>query len=149
MKEVILVSSCLCGNNCKYNGGNNFNEDIVSLKEKYQCILVCPEVMGGLGIPRSPSEIQEDGTVWNKDGENVSDNYLFGAKKALAIAKKYGATKALLKEGSPSCGVMNISDGTFAGKKISGSGITTKLLRENGITVYSSENIRTLLEERA
>lgn len=146
MKEKLLISSCLCGSCCKYNGGNNLLKEFPIIKEKYELILVCPEVLGGLSIPRNPSEIKGD-KVYNNIGEDVTDAFNLGAKKALAIALENGVTKAILKESSPSCGVKNIYDGSFSGKKISGSGITTRLLEDNNIKVYSSLDVSKLMED--
>ncbi len=146
MKEKLLISSCLCGSCCKYNGGNNLLKELPILKEKYELIQVCPEVLGGLSIPRNPSEIKGN-RVYNNLGLDVSDAFHLGAKRALAIALENGVTKAILKESSPSCGVNNIYDGSFSGKKISGSGITTKLLEDNNIKVYSSLDVEKILED--
>lgn len=144
MKEVLLVSSCLGGNNCKYNGGNNYNPLIEKIKEKYQVIFFCPETLGKLPIPRVPSEINGC-LVMSKDGDSVTMEYNLGAAISLSLLKKYNCKKALLKEKSPSCGVHYIYDGTFTGKLIKGSGITATLFKENGVTLYSEEEIDQLL----
>lgn len=144
MKESLLISACLCGELCKYNGGHNLISTFDQLKEKYNLIYICPESDGGLSTPRNPSEIKGQ-KVFMNDGRDVTKEYQQGASIALARAKEFYCTKALLKEKSPSCGVHYIYDGTFSGKKISGSGITTKLLNENGITVYSELEVNKLL----
>lgn len=144
MKEKLLISSCLCGNQCKYNGDHNQIVELDKLKERYELICICPEVLGKLPIPRDPSEIQKDGRVVSNQGIDVTDAYNTGARLALSIAQKYGVTKALLKDGSPSCGVCFIYDGSFTGVKISGDGITTKLLKKHKIKVFSSNDITKL-----
>ena len=142
--ENLLISSCLVGNNTKYNGKNNYLPLIEKLKDKYNLIVICPEVMGGLSIPRDPSEIKGDKVISNK-GNDVTKEYNLGAKIALELAKKYNCKKALLMEKSPSCGVRKIYDGTFSKNLIDGMGITTKLLYENKIEVYSKDEIDLLL----
>lgn len=142
--ENLLISSCLVGNNTKYNGKNNYLPLIEKLKDKYNLIVICPEVMGGLSIPRDPSEIKGDKVISNK-GNDVTKEYNLGAKIALDLAKKYNCKKALLMEKSPSCGVRKIYDGTFSKNLIDGMGITTKLLYENKIEVYSKDEIDLLL----
>lgn len=145
MKEKLLISSCLCGNCCKYNGGHNLLPQLDELKEKYHLICVCPEVLGKLSTPRPPSEIIKDNIVYNNIGQDVTKNFNLGARLALVVANKNSVIKALLKEGSPSCGVYKIYDGTFSGTKIEGNGITTRLLKENNIEVYSSDEVNILL----
>ena len=98
MKEKLLISSCLLGNNVKYNGKNNYIDGIEALKEKYDLIIICPEVMGGLSIPRIPSEIIND-NVFNKEGINVTKEFEKGANIALELVKKHNIKKALLKDG--------------------------------------------------
>lgn len=144
MKEYILVSACLTGKNTKYNGGNNYISKIEALKEKYELILICPEVDGGLSTPRNPSEII-NGKVFMNNGTDVTLEYYTGANIALGLAKKYNCTKALLKEKSPSCGTHKIYNGKFEGTLIDGMGITAKLLAENNILVYSENQIDELL----
>lgn len=138
--EKILVSACLAGVNCKYNGENNLNPQVMELVKSGQAVLICPEQMGGLPTPRLASEIIGD-KVFNTSGENLTDNFQRAAHECLRLAKLYGITRAVLKERSPSCGVHTIYDGSFSGKKISGSGITTRLLIENGIEVISEEEL--------
>lgn len=135
----ILVSSCLTGLDCKYNGGNNFSKKISALMDKHVIIPVCPEVLGGLPTPRPPAEIK-GGYVINKEGVDVTQNFKAGAKKALEAAKKYNCTVAVLKSNSPSCGFGRIYDGTFSGTLIDGNGITAALLKENGIRVLTEND---------
>ena len=144
---MYIISACLCGVNCKYNGLNNYNEKCNELFISGKAILVCPEQLGGLSTPRVPSELQDNtlniiknnGKILNKDGEDVTENFLKGAREVTTIAKKLNIKKAILKEGSPSCGVNYIYDGTFTGNKIKGNGITTELLKALDIEVISEE----------
>ena len=122
----IAVSSCLLGINCKYNGKSNYNEEIVKLKEKYEIIPICPEVLGGLPIPRVPSEIINNKVI-NQEGIDVTKNYIDGANKALQILKDNNIKIVILKAKSPSCGKGEIYDGTFSHTIVKGNGITSKL----------------------
>lgn len=130
----ILVSACLLGIDCKYNGKNNKNEQVLQLLKGHDLIPVCPEIMGGLQTPRTPSEIQEDQVI-TKDGRNVTKQYQKGAEETLKIAKLYNCKNAILKEKSPSCGCGKIYDGTFTGTLIDGDGITARLLKEHGVKI--------------
>lgn len=134
--EKILVSACLLGINCKYDGENNKNDKVLEYLKDKEVIPICPEIMGGLPTPRIPSEIK-DNKVINKEGLDVTDNFLKGAKEVLYLAKLFNVNKALLKAKSPSCGVGEVYDGTFTHTKINGDGITTKLLKENNIEVIT------------
>ena len=144
MKEKLLISSCLLGNNVKYNGKNNYIDGIEALKEKYDLIIICPEVMGGLPIPRIPSEIINN-NVFNKEGINVTNEFEKGANIALELVKKHNIKKALLKDGSPSCGSTYIYDGTFNGIKINDFGITVRRLLKENIKIYTEKNWMELL----
>lgn len=135
--EKILISACLVGDNTRYDGGNNYLPVVEKLKEKYELIPFCPEVMGGMSIPREPCEIQGP-DVKTKDGVSKVKEYNLGAKKALEACRLFGIRIAILAESSPSCGVRNVYDGHFNQTKIPGKGITTRLLEENGIACYSS-----------
>lgn len=143
---MVLVSACLMGEKCRYDGDDNLIPEIV--EKLNDVVLCCPEVMGGLSTPRVPAEITggtaEDvidgkAQVITKDGADVTEAFLAGAYQALALAKENKVSVAILKERSPSCGSCLIYDGTFAGKQILGAGITTALLRRHGIRVYSEE----------
>ena len=142
--ERILISACLVGDNVKYDGGNNKNPLIEKLLEKYELVPFCPEVEGGLPIPRHPSE-QRDEQVINDIDEDVTDQFEHGADLALNICLYLKITKAILKERSPSCGVHSIYDGTFSHKVIPGMGVTAALLKRKGIEVYSEDEIESLL----
>ena len=137
---TILVSACLLGENCKYNGGNNLNERVLRYVAGHEVIPVCPEVMGGLPTPRVPAEIVQ-GVVINREGVNVVHEYRLGAQKALQIAKEKQIDLAILQSRSPSCGVKEIYDGTFSGKRIPGQGVTAKLLSDNGFAVMDAEEL--------
>ena len=139
-KPNIVVSACLLGYNCKYNGGNNYCSKIEELKEQYDFIDICPEVLGGLPTPRVPSEIIGDKVI-NKDGLDVTDNYNKGARLALEKAKSNDCKIAILKAKSPSCGCGKIYDGSFTSTLIDGDGVTTKLFKRNNIKVYTEEDI--------
>ncbi len=136
----ILVSACLLGENCKYSGGNNENNDIIKLSEKYTLIPVCPEKLAGLTIPREPCEIIGR-KVFNKVGEDVTEAFYDGAEKTLYVAEEAGCRVAVMKERSPSCGFGKIYDGTFSGKLIDGNGIAADLLYKNGITVIGETQL--------
>lgn len=142
---MYLISSCLCGVNCKYSGGNNLNEKCLKLFKEGKAILVCPEQLGGLSTPRTQAEIKgtpegvinKEDKVVTKYNVDVTEEFLKGAYETLYIAKLSNVEKAILKEGSPSCGVNYIYDGSFTGKKIDGKGITATILKENGIEIIS------------
>lgn len=136
----ILVSACLLGHNCKYNGGNNLNEKLLDFLKGHEIVPICPESLGGLPIPRPPAEIV-DGVVINKEGKNVNEEFRKGSGKALEIALANRIDFAILKANSPSCGSGRIYDGTFTGTKISGDGTFTKLLKAQGIKVITEEDI--------
>jgi uncharacterized protein YbbK (DUF523 family) len=133
-----IVSACLCGENCRYDGKSTLSENIKRLVDERKAIMVCPEVEGGLSIPRYPCEIRNN-KVLNIQNEDKTIEFVSGAEKVLKIAKKHNIKKAILKEKSPSCGSSFIYDGTFSRKLIKGQGITTELLREHGIEVISDE----------
>ncbi len=145
MREKLLVSACLLGENCKYSGGNNYTPDVEALKEKFDVIPVCPEQMGGLPTPRIPAERVGE-KVLTREGTDVTAEYRRGAEETLAIAKANGVKFAVLQERSPSCGSECVYDGTFSGKLIPGQGVTAQLLEENGIKVYSSGRIAEFLK---
>ena len=134
IKEKILVSACLLGLNCKYDGTNNYSEEIDEFLKDYEVIPICPEIMGGLPTPRCPAEIIGDKVI-TKEGADVTEQYEKGAKECLFLAKKYNVKKALLKLRSPSCGHLQIYDGTFSHTLIDGNGVTTELLECNGIEI--------------
>lgn len=136
----IAVSACLLGENCKYNGGNNYNKKLVDFVKGHEVIALCPEVLGGLSTPRLPAEIV-NGLVKQENGKYVDDEFKKGAKKALDIVKKNKIDLVILQSRSPSCGVNNIYDGSFTGKLIEGRGIFAKILMENNIKVIDVEDL--------
>ena len=156
----ILVSSCLLGEDVKYDGTNSSiasNPKVsFSLKELFMDILCdneiysfCPEVAGGLGVPRIPAEIVKKDKpfiVQNQNGEDVTINFLLGAKKALDLCKEENIKVALMKSNSPSCGNIKTYDGTFTKNLIEASGLTAKLLKENGIEVFNENELKELLK---
>ncbi len=145
--KKILVSACLLGDNVKYNGGNNYLTSIEKLKESYDIIPFCPEVEGGLKTPRVPAE-RNGHKVINKLGSDVTKEYRLGASKCLNICKALGIKKVLLKEKSPSCGKYFTYDGSFTNTLIKRMGVTSKLLHENNIEIYSEDEIDLLLESK-
>lgn len=141
--ENILVSACLLGVACRYDGKRKSNEAVIALKEKYNLIPVCPEIMGGLPTPRLPSEIRGE-TVIMENGEDVTDKYSKGAEETLRLARLFGCGKAVLKEKSPSCGSGRIYDGTFSKTLTEGNGVTAGMLLANGIKVAGETEIDAL-----
>ena len=138
-----MISACLLGQNCKYNGGNNKSEKlnkIISSDSGNEIIPVCPEVLGGLPTPRPSAEIV-DRVVMNTDGKSVDEQFRAGAEAVLKIAKDKNIDYAILQSRSPSCGVKRIYDGTFSGKTIPGNGVFAQLLKENGIEAVDIEDV--------
>lgn len=140
----ILVSSCLMGVNCRYNGKGRMVDEMYILKEKYNLIPVCPELYGGLSIPREAAE-QKDGLVITKSGENFTDAFRKGAEEVLKLAKFYDCKYAILKERSPSCGFGKVYDGTFSDRLIDGNGVLAELLSLNEIKIIGESNIKELI----
>lgn len=150
--EHILVSACLCGKDCKWDGGNNRNQAVLDFMEqkKDQIVFheICPEQMGGLSTPRPASEIcVADGHVVNTEGMDVTAQFEKGAELALQVAKEYNCMNAILKERSPSCGCHGVYDGTFSKKMVDGMGKAAKLLSEHGIHVVGESEITDLAAE--
>lgn len=153
---MILISSCLAGLATRYDGKDNYREELAELLRQGQAVLVCPEQLGGLPTPRPPAEIVGgngddvlDGRakVMTSGGQDVTEAFIKGAEQALLAARAVRADYAILKESSPSCGGMKIYDGTFSRTKQPGFGVTAALLRRNGIAVYSEENASELLDK--
>ncbi|MBU5590640.1 DUF523 domain-containing protein [Clostridium sp. MSJ-4] len=148
---MIIVSACLCGLNCKYNGKNNEAIDIIRKLEKEDIIPVCPEQLGGLPTPRDPSEISNGtgeevlkgkGKVISINGEDYTGYFIKGAEETLKIAKLFQVKKAILKSNSPSCGYKKIYNGDFKGILKEGNGVTAQLLLDNGIEVISEKDLK-------
>lgn len=141
MKKNVLVSACLLGISCRYDGKSKPDERVIALAEKYNLVPVCPEIYGGLPTPRTPSERIGERTMM-KDGTDVTENYRRGAMAALALCRTLGCEAALLKAKSPSCGVGEIYDGSFTGTLTERDGVTAELLVREGISVFSENQIQ-------
>ena len=145
--EKILISACLVGEKCKYDGGDNPFPLMEKLAEKYELVPFCPEVAGGLPTPREPAEIVKN-SVLTQSGKDVTAQFNAGAEAALKACKYFGIRIAILKENSPSCGPRHIDDGTFTHTRLEGLGVTARLLIANGIKVYAdNDNLTFLLGE--
>ena len=140
----IAASACLCGIPCRYDGRDNRVEAIARLYQQGRVQAVCPEVQGGLPVPRTPCELC-GGRVLDRDGGDRTDAFLQGAQKALQLAVWAGARVAVLKEGSPSCGCRRIYDGSFSGVKIPGMGVAARLFQQEGIRVFSENELEEAL----
>lgn len=138
--EKIIVSACLLGIPCRYDGKSKPVNEVISLQEKYELIPICAETLGGLPIPRVPAEIVGNNVI-RKDGVDVTYEYNKGANEVLRIAIQNGCTKAILKAKSPSCGKGQIYDGTYSGVLTEGNGVLTDLLIKNNIKVYTETEI--------
>jgi len=144
MKKNLLVSACLLGLPCRYDGQCHPFAGMAALLEKYVPIPVCPEVLGGLPTPRIPAERQGDRVI-TRDGRDVTDAYCRGAEETLRIAHLSDCEAALLKERSPSCGSGTIYDGTFTHTSIPGDGVTVELLKKSGVAVFGESEYEKLL----
>lgn len=133
-KKIKIVSACLAGLKCRYDGASKERAEIVKMVANGEAIPVCPEQLGGLPTPRTPAELVDD-KVLSVKGEDVTLNYSLGADEAFKVAKMVNCEEALLKSNSPMCGCNKIYDGTFSGNTISGDGIFTRLLKKAGIKV--------------
>jgi len=151
-----LISACLCGINCKYNGGNNLHPYFLELMQQKKIIPVCPEELGGLPTPRTPSEISAGNgidvlegrrRVIDKEGIDITEYFLKGAYKTLTIAQDMGVKCAVLKSRSPSCGVGQIYDGTFKSVLRPGDGVAAALLRKHGIKVINDDDFLRNIKE--
>ena len=139
---MIFVSACLAGENCAWDGKNRLNQEIKDMVDKNLAIPICPEVLGGRGIPRTKTEIKNGGgkdvldgklRVFDENGKDVTKEFIKGAHAAFSIVKKHNIKKAILKSNSPSCGVGKIYNGTFKGNLVDGDGVTAALLKKEGI----------------
>ncbi len=133
----ILVSACLMGRNCKYSGGNNYNPAVVELSQSHELVEVCPEVMAGLPIPRTPIELV-GGVLMDKLGQNVDEALRQAVDRAVRLALSAGVELAILQPRSPTCGVEQVYDGTFSGRLIPGIGVFAQKLRDAGIPVVDA-----------
>lgn len=144
MKEKLLISACLLGIGCRYDGGRVKKVDIEKLKERYDLVPICPEIYGGLPTPRTPSERVGDKVIM-KDGTDVTENFIRGMEHTCDIAAATDARKALLKARSPSCGKGEIYDGSFTGTLTKRNGYTVEHLLGKGIEVYTENELDKLL----
>lgn len=138
----ILVSACLLGVACRYDGTGKLIDGFEELKQKHNLIPICPEIYGGLPTPREPAEKVGD-RILTKTGEDVTFNYQRGAMEVLKLANMLDCSYAILKKRSPSCGYGEVYDGTFSGKLVKGNGILAELLEENGIVIIGEEELKT------
>ena len=141
---MMIISACLVGVNCKYNGGNNKDKKAYEIFKEGKAVPVCPEVLGGMPIPRIPCEIKKYSNkrkVINKKGKDQTQKFRIGAVKTLEIAMSIGAKKAIMKSKSPSCGFGKIYDGNFSDTLIKGNGITAELLFNNGIEIITENDL--------
>lgn len=139
----ILISSCLLGNPVRYDGNSKpVYHDIISHWQQLGCLVtICPEISGGLPVPRPAAEIQNNGKVFTQSGQDVSEQFKRGAQNTLALCQQQNIKIAVLKQSSPSCGSSNIYDGSFSGQKISGMGVTAKLLTQHNIHVFCEQTL--------
>ena len=146
MADRLLVSACLLGSPVRYDGRDKklASELFERWAAEGRLVAVCPELAGGLPVPRAPAEIQSDGRVVDVTGTDVSAEFREGAQRALALAQAEGCRFALLTDGSPSCGSSFIYDGSFTGTRVSGMGVTAALLEANGIRVFAPDGIAEL-----
>lgn len=136
----ILVSACLLGRNCKYNGGNNLNPQVAELLKDHVAVEICPELMAGLGVPRTPIEIV-NGEVKDRDGNSVDLALRRSVEMILSQVRREGIRYAILKSRSPTCGVRQVYDGSFTGTLVDGSGVLAQALMDAGCQVFDSEEL--------
>lgn len=141
----LLVSACLLGVNCRYDGGGNPLPDLAPLLAQHDCVPICPEILGGLPTPRAPAERQGIQVV-NKDGQDVTEAFARGAQETVKLAELFHCEAALLKERSPSCGIGMIYDGSFSKTLTPGDGMTAQALKAKGLPVYGESELDALLE---
>lgn len=150
MTKLVMVSSCLAGINCRYDGNNNRVEEIAEMVAAGKAITVCPEVFGGMSIPRDSCEIVIDSNgkkcVKTEEGRDFTKEFEEGARKTLEIAKVLGIDTVILQQRSPSCGLGKVYDGTFSRRLIDGNGLAADLLSSNGIRVYNDDNYKEIFE---
>jgi len=137
---TILVSACLLGENCKYNGGNNRNERVLRYVAGHEVIPVCPEMLGGLPCPRKPVEWVGN-RVLTKDGDDCTEAFRLGVQRAMDIIANKQIDLAILQSRSPTCGVKQIYDGTFSGTRINGMGALARALAASGIPLMDAEDV--------
>jgi uncharacterized protein YbbK (DUF523 family) len=139
----ILISGCLLGIHCRYDGTGMLEKGLIQNMQQHHFIPICPEQLGGLQTPRDPAECVGNKVI-TKKGEDVTNQYMAGAEEALKVASLYNCKVAILKERSPSCGCGKIYDGTFSNHLVEGDGITSQLLKKNGIKVIGESQLEDL-----
>lgn len=145
MREKLLISACLLGENCKYSGGNNYEPLTEALGKRFELVPVCPERLGGLTSPRDPAERAGE-RVLSRAGEDWTAAFRLGAERTLEIARREGISQAVLKERSPSCGCGAVYDGTFTGTVVPGDGVAAELLKRHGVHIRGESQIGELLK---
>ena len=140
-RPAIVVSACLLGVACNHRGENSPSPAVAQLGDRWRLVPICPEVAGGLRVPRAAAELQPDGRVLTVDGDDVTESYERGAAAAVRMAQAVGAARAVLKARSPSCGCHAVYDGTFGRTLVAGEGITARALRMAGVAVESEEDV--------
>ena len=136
----ILVSACLLGENCKYSGGNNYSAAVAEFVKDKEVLAICPEMMAGMGCPRTPIEIVDD-VLMDRDGNNVDGAMRKAVADAMELIRKEEIKYAVLQSRSPTCGVNQVYDGSFSGKLISGSGIFAQALKDAGCQTIDAEDL--------
>ena len=137
----ILVSACLLGENCKYNGGNNYNTAVAEFVKDKEILSICPEMMAGMGCPRTPIEIA-DGVLRDRDGNNVDASMRKAVAQVMERIRREDIQCAVLQSRSPTCGVNQIYDGSFSGKLVAGSGVLAQALKAEGYQLLDAEDIK-------
>ena len=140
-RTPILVSACLLGKPCRYDGASVPCPEVIGLADTHEVVPACPEQLGGLPTPRTPSEIQPDDRVVDRAGADRTAAFSIGARETLRIAREHGCLAAILKSRSPSCGVREIYDGTFTGTLVAGRGVTAALLASEGIELFDETDL--------
>ena len=141
----VLVSACLAGVQCNHLGRASPSKAVTELGRRHRLVPICPEVAGGLPVPRPAAEIQPDGRVVTQAGDDVTEAYQRGAAAAVELARAVGARRAILKARSPSCGCHEVYDGTFTRTRVAGEGVTAAALRDAGVEVESEEDLEASL----
>ncbi|HWR02996.1 MAG TPA: DUF523 domain-containing protein [Humidesulfovibrio sp.] len=137
---LVLVSACLAGRACRYNATAAPHPAVLALVGQGRAVLVCPEALGGLPVPREPMELRK-GRAIGASGADHTEAFLAGARRALGICRKHGCARAILKSRSPSCGCGQVYDGSFSGRLVPGNGLFAALLKENGVAVCSEQEL--------
>jgi len=147
-RPTVIVSACLLGVRCNHEGEANTSSSVFALRDTHRVIPVCPETAGGLPTPRTRAERRVDGSVVTADGDDVTEWFVRGARHAVQLAEAVGATTAVLKARSPSCGCREIYDGTFTGTRVRGEGVAAEALRAAGLEVVSEDEVARVSEQR-